>query len=92
MVASKRLTEHGLQHDGVPEPERNLWYKIRILGNSPGRRVFFHTILNQSLAGLECSFIVAISIVAMKGRMPNVRLMNLYFPNTCIDHLRMGEG
>ena len=47
--------------------------------------------LNQSLAGLEFSFIVDINIVAMKGRIPNVRLMNLYFPVRCIDHLRVGS-
>ena len=45
--------------------------------------------LNQSLAGLEFSFIVDIDIIAMKGRIPNVRLMNLYLPVRCIDHLRV---
>ena len=44
--------------------------------------------LNQSLAGLEFSCIVTINIIAMKGRIPNVRLMNLYFPILWIDHLR----
>jgi len=51
-------------------------------------RFVFRTILNQSLAGLECSFIDEIKIIAMKGRIPHVRLMNLYFPVLCIDHLR----
>ena len=45
--------------------------------------------LNQSLAGLEFSFIVDIDIIAMKGRIPNVRLMNLYLPVRCIDHLQV---
>ena len=49
------------------------------------------TILNQSLAGLEFSFMVDINIVAMKGKIPNVRLMDLYFPVRCIDHLQ-GTG
>ena len=48
----------------------------------------FRTMLNQSFAGPEFSLIVAINIVPMKGRMPNVILMNLYFPVRCIDHLR----
>ena len=47
----------------------------------------FCTMLNQSLAGLEFSFIVTISIIAMKGRIPNVKLINLYLPVLCIDHL-----
>jgi hypothetical protein len=51
--------------------------------------VVFRTILNQSLAGLEFSFMVDISIAAMKGKIPNVRLMVLYFPVRCIDHLRV---
>ena len=46
------------------------------------------TTLSQSLAGLEFSFIVDINAVAMKGKIPNVILMNLYFPVRCIDHLQ----
>ena len=45
--------------------------------------------LNQSLAGLEFSFMVDINIVAMKGRIPNTMLMDLYFPVRCIDHLQV---
>jgi hypothetical protein len=44
--------------------------------------------LNQSFAGLEFSSIVAINVIAMKGRIPDVRLMNLYLPVLCIDHLQ----
>ena len=51
------------------------------------RTVLFHTILNQSLIGLEFSFAVAISIVAMKGKIPKVRLRNLYFPVECVNNL-----
>ena len=47
--------------------------------------------LNQSLAGLEFSFMVTISVDATKGRMPKTRLINLYFPVVCIDHLKMGS-
>jgi hypothetical protein len=90
-MSSKRLTEHSLQHDGIPEPKRNLQHDIRILWDNSSGYFFFRTILNQSLVGLEFSLMVAINIVAMKGKIPNVRLMNLYFPITCIDHLRTGR-
>ena len=41
------------------------------------RGAAFRTILNQSLTELEFSFIVAIRIAAMEGKIPNVRLINL---------------
>jgi len=83
----KRLTESRLQDDGISESQRGL-RGIRIVSSKSG--VIFRTILNQSLAGLEFSFKVAINVIAMKGRSPNVRLMDLYFPVRCIDHLRVG--
>ena len=45
--------------------------------------------LNQSLAGLEFSCMVAINTVVMKGKIPNVRLMILYPPVLCMYHLRV---
>ena len=46
------------------------------------------TMLNQSLAGLEFSCMVAINAAAMKGNVPNVRLRILYLPVLCIHHLQ----
>ena len=55
--------------------------------------ISFHTMLNQSRAGLEPSCRVDINITPTKGKIPSIISIILYFPVRCINQLYTGgEG